>query len=199
MALVRARLPTILLAATGAVAVAAGCGDGKRAASTAPEEKADAPAKLPAGWTRVVNKRAGFTIGLPPGWIARGSRGTTLVRSFDGAVAAGISADRSDVALTQPLPAYARATFAGLRGYGRLVPGRPVPVKGAQYPTLRVSASGTFARTKVPQAITLYAIRRPGQVTYSLLFFRNAKSPAAVYTPAIAGMVRTLRATPPEF
>ncbi|HVE67811.1 MAG TPA: hypothetical protein VNB64_04445, partial [Solirubrobacteraceae bacterium] len=79
------------------VACAAGlgaCGDESPSEPPPPEERADRTGSLPAGWTRVVNRRAGFSLGIPPGWTARGARGATLVRSGDRLLAVSIAADR---------------------------------------------------------------------------------------------------------
>jgi len=187
------------LSVVACAVLAAGCGDDDAPPSTRPPERADAPASVPPGWTRVSNARSGFTLALPPGWTARGARGSTLIRSADGALGAAVSSDRSADGERQPLPAYVRATLTGLPGYRGLRTRDPVSVKGARYLTVRATGTGTFARTGVRQAITLYAIRRPGQVTYTLLFFRSAQAPGGVYAPAITTLVGSFRAMPAEF
>jgi hypothetical protein len=146
----------------------------------------------------VVNRRAGFSLGIPPGWTARGARGATLVRSGDRLLAVSITADRSPDGRDLPPELYVRRTARGLAGYRALKLGRPRPVRGARYPGASVAATGTFVRTGVRQAIRVTALRRRGQVTYSLLVFRTARAPGAVYAPAIVGMVRTFRGAPPE-
>lgn len=182
------------------VACAAGlgaCGDESPPAPPAPEERADRRGPLPAGWTRVVNRDAGFSLGIPPGWTARGGRGATLVRSGDRLLAVSITADRSPEGRDLPPEVYARRTVRGLDGYRDLRIGRPRPLRLGRYPGGVVDATGTFARTRVRQAIRAIALRRRGQVTFALLFFRTARAPARVYAPALAGMVRTFRAGPP--
>ncbi|HVE67297.1 MAG TPA: hypothetical protein VNB64_01825, partial [Solirubrobacteraceae bacterium] len=106
--------------------------------------------------------------------------------------------DRSPDGRGLPSDVYARRTARGLDGYRGLRLGRPRPVRSARYPGTVLDATGTFARTRVRQAIRVFALRRRGQVTYTLLFFRTARAPARVYAPAIAGMLRTFRAGPPE-
>jgi hypothetical protein len=197
--LVSARLVVAgLLAAAVATAAAGGCGnddDGPRQV-TQPEERADARGPLPKGWKRVVNRRAGFSVGIPPGWKARGARGATLVRSGDRLLAVSIVADRSPEGQTLPPVAYARRTARSLAGYRGLRTGPATRVRGARYPGGTATARGTFVRTRVRQVIRVVALQRRGQVTYTLLFFRAARSPGALYRPAIEGMLRTFRAQP---
>src|SRR4051794_32287873 len=85
------------LAAVSAIA-AAGCGDSDKplppVAPTQPEQT-DRPARLPGGWKRLVNRRAGFSVGIPPGWKGSGAQGATLVRSGDRLMAVSHTADRS--------------------------------------------------------------------------------------------------------
>jgi hypothetical protein len=170
-----------------------------RSGPQAPAERGDRRPPLPAGWRRVVNAQAGFSLGLPPGWSARGTRGTTLIRSADRVLAVAVSADRSEDGMSAPLPAYARRTIETLPGYVRLRHGRVAPVRRLRYSAVRVSATGTFRRTGVRQAISLIALRRPRQVTYTLAFFRNRGAPAGVYAAAIREMVATFRAQPPQY
>src|SRR6266516_3798805 len=94
----RAR-PLAALAAALAVTLGgvAGCGgsSSRPSSGTAPRETSDRRPPLPPGWRRVVNPTAGFSVGIPPGWTARGGHGATLVRSRDRALAVSIAADRS--------------------------------------------------------------------------------------------------------
>ena len=174
------------------------CGDGGSPSEPAgPPESDDPAAKLPAGWKRVVNRRAGFTVGIPPGWTARGSRGATLVRSGDRLLAASISADRSPEGQDLRPSVYVERLVRQLPGYRRLRRGRPRPVGVARYRGAFVFATGTFARTRVRQVIQAVALQRRGQVTYTLLFFRTARAPGALYRPAVTGMLRTFRARSP--
>jgi hypothetical protein len=61
-----------------------------------------------------------------------------------------------------------------------------------------VTAIGTFRRTRVRQAITLYALHRPGRVTYTLAVFRSAAIPAARYEPYLQLLLRSFRAQPAQ-
>src|SRR2546423_5891478 len=131
-----------LLAALAALAfLAAGCGSSTPArpdAANAPRETADKRPPLPAGWRRVGNRRAGVSLGIPPGWTAHGVRGATVVRSADPALAVSIAADRSGQGRTLRPRAYARRTLDALRGYGRPRIGSPQRVGGAPYPAAGV-------------------------------------------------------------
>ncbi len=188
-----------------ALAVGAACwsgcgrGDAGPATTAAALERFDPRPALPSGWRRVVNARAGFSVGVPPGWRATGVR-ATLVRSRDGAVSVGISADRSDDGQSSDsLPEYARRTLRALGGYRGLRVGTASRLSGTRYPTATARARGTFVATGVPQDILAAAIRRPGRVTFTMVFFRNARTRAAAYRPAIAGMIRSFSAQPPTF
>jgi hypothetical protein len=185
------------LAGAACAAVLGACGGSGEPAPTVAQERADRSAALPAGWQRVVNSRAGFTLGIPPGWTAQGAQGATLVRSGDRLLAVSIGADRSPDGRDLPPASYARRTATQLPGYRGLQVGRPRALRGARYPGAEVSATGTFARTRVRQAIRVVALRHGRQVTYSLLVFRTASAPASLYRAAIAGMIRTFRARPP--
>ncbi|MDX6650405.1 MAG: hypothetical protein QOJ97_2356 [Solirubrobacteraceae bacterium] len=186
------------LAGAACAAGLGACGGSEEPQRTVAQERADRRAPLPPGWRLVVNPRAGFTVGIPPGWTAQGARGATLVRSGDRLLAISIGADRSPDGRNLPPASYARRTATQLPGYRRLRVGRPRALRGARYPGAEVSATGTFARTRVRQAIQVLALRRDRQVTYSLLVFRTASAPASLYRAAIAGMIRTFRARPPQ-
>jgi hypothetical protein len=186
------------LAGAACAAGLGACGGSEEPPATVSQERPDRRAPLPPGWRLVVNPRAGFTLGLPPGWTAEGARGSTLVRSGDRLLAVSIGADRSSDGRNLPPATYARRTATQLPGYRGLRVGRPRALRGARYPAAEVSATGTFARTRVRQAIRVVAMRRNRQVTYSLLVFRTARAPESLYRAAIAGMIRTFRARPPQ-
>jgi hypothetical protein len=73
------------------------------------------------------------------------------------------------------------------------------PLRGAHYPGVRLRASGRYSSTGVRQAIEVIAIRRVMQVTYTLAAFRNARARAVIYSGAVAVMLRSFRAQPPQF
>ena len=189
----------IFLAGVACAAGAGACGDDDSGpAPPTVDERTDRPARLPAGWRRVVNSLSGFTLGIPPGWSARGAQGTTLVRSGDRVLAVSITADYSAEGRELPADAYARRTARSLAGYRGLRLGGARPLRGAHYPGATVTGRGTFSRTGVRQAIRVTVLRRRGQVSYSLIFFRTARVPGAAYRAAMAGMVRTFRARAPR-
>jgi hypothetical protein len=193
-------MPRSFAALAAALAVVlAGCGGSSQPGrANAPRETSDRRPPLPPGWRRVVNRQAGFSLGIPPGWTARGGHGATLVRSRDRALAVSIAADRSPQGRTLAPARYARRTMGALRGYRELRIGGPRRVRGAHYPAAAVAGGGTFRRTRVRQAIDAIALQRRGLVTFSLVVFRNASVAGGVYVAAVDEMVRTFRGQPPQ-
>jgi hypothetical protein len=185
--------------ALACAALVAGCGDdGAKSpgATKGPPETTDKSPRLPPRWRRVVNLRAGFTVGIPPGWTARGSTGTTLVRSNDRALGLTIDADRGDEGRELSPRQYAARVASQLRDLRRLRTGTPKPVRGMRYPTASVTASGTSISTGVPQAIVVYALSRPQRVTYSFVVFRSARTPASRYQKLLDTLLRSFTAKP---
>ena len=175
----------------------AGCGGSSSSGGSSPKETTDPPAAPLPGWLRLINDTAGFSISLPPGWTTgRSGEGSTLIRSTDRALALAGSADRSKEGAGDSPTTYAERTVRHLNGYRDLRFGHAVPVPGLRYPAARLTATGTFARTRVRQAITLYALHRPGIVTYTLAVFRSAATPAARYAPYVQAILRSFRGRP---
>jgi hypothetical protein len=143
-----------------------------------------------------VSTAGGFSLSLPPGWTTGRSAGSALIRSRDRALAVAVSADRSSDGKADPPAMYLESTVRHLSGYRDLRAGRARPMPGLRYPAARVSATGTFTRTRVRQAITLYALHRPGIVTYTLAVFRSAAIPAARYQPYLEVILRSFRGRP---
>lgn len=190
----RMQSPLVALCIIAAALVGVGCGGGSSSGGgQGPPEQSDPPARLPARWHRVINQSGGFSLGLPPGWGARNSQQSTLVRSADGALAISVAADRSDPGRSTPVDAYLRQTVTGLGGYGALSVGKPTPLPKAHYPGVRLTASGRFNRTGVRQKIDAVAERHAGVGTFTLLFFRSAKVSNKRYAATTARIVRTLR------
>jgi hypothetical protein len=182
-----------LLLAAGA----AGCGGSSSSGDSSPKEATDPPAAPLPGWTRLINDTAGFSLSLPPGWTTRrSSAGSTLIRSTDRALALAVSADRSNDGAADAPTTYVDRTVRHFNGYRNLRFGRAVLVPGLRYPAARLMATGTFARTRVRQAITLYALHRRGIVTYTLAVFRSAAIPASRYAPYVQAVLRSFRARP---
>ena len=186
-----------LLVCLALAAGAAGCGGSSSSGDSSPKETTDpAAAALPA-WTRLINDTAGFSLSLPPGWTPRRSgEGGTLIRSSDRALAVAVSADRSNDGAGDPPTTYLERTARHLNGYRSLRTGRAVRVPGLRYPAAGLTAAGTFSRTRVRQAITLYALHRPGIVTYTLAVFRSAAIPASRYAPYLQAILRSFRGRP---
>ena len=178
-------------------AAPAGCGGSSSSGDSSTKETTDPPAAVLRGWTRLINDTAGFSLSLPPGWTTRRSGdGSTLVRSKDRALAVAVSADRGGDGVNDSAATYLKRTLRNLHGYRHLRSGGTASVRGLRYPAARLTATGTFARTRVRQAITLYALHRPGTVTYTLAVFRSAATPAARYAPYLRVFLRSFRGRP---
>jgi hypothetical protein len=180
----RAVLLTACALSAGAFTVAA-LGDrsgGDQSAATEPPRRVQvAPAgpqpQLPAGWRRVRNDAGGFTVGLPPGWTARRSDRTLVLRSRDRTLAIALGADRSTPGRVATPTRYAHEAISSLRGYRDLRSSPPRRLSKSPYPGAVATATGTFRATGVRQAITLVALQRRGAATFTLLAFRSAQGP----------------------
>ena len=175
-----------------------GCGGSHAPPDRAPVERSDKRAALPKGWTRVVNRRAGFNLGIPPGWKARGGPGSTIVRSRDRALAISVTADRGADGRNLKVTSYARRSVRALRGYRDLQVGTISPLVGTRYPAAAVKAEGTFKKTGLRQAIILFVLQKRRAATFTMLFFRSARVPRDRYAAVISAIVRTLRAQAPR-
>jgi hypothetical protein len=121
------------------------------------------------------------------------------VRSRDGALALSVAADRSGDGQDDLPDEYLRRTATHLAGYRALRVEAVRRLARLRYPAAALTASGVFTRTGVRQQILIYALRRPGQVTYSVAAFRSAGVPASRYAALLDAIVRSFRARPPEF
>jgi hypothetical protein len=180
------------------IALVAGCGDKTSPRTDTPRERSDKRARLPDDWRRVVNKRAGFNLGIPPGWKARGGPGSTIVRSRDKSLAVSITADRSVQGRTLKPTIYARRTIRGLEGYRDLKIGDVTRVVDTRYPAAAVKAEGVFERTSLKQALILFALQKKRTGTFTMLVIRSARVPRDRYAAVISTMVRTLRSQAPR-
>jgi hypothetical protein len=181
----------------------AGCGgDGGDSAPARPETVQPLP-KLPGGWRHYVNRRAGFAIGLPPGWKASIVKPSSLLRSPDHLVAVSISADRTEEALATPLERYALDTRNALDDlrpsgeaplYENVNGGHPRDFK-ARYDAVAVPARGRAAKGGLPQRLLLVVIRRDSLATYPILVAANARR-GSPFRGQVPGMLRTLRGRP---
>ena len=187
---------TALLAVLIAGLAGAGCGEEDEfAGSPNPaRERSDPPAKPPAGWRTFTNRRAGFTLSVPPGWPARARRSATLIRSTDRLVAVTVGADRSEDARTVPPRRYALQTFRALPGFRSLKPAELTrKVKGSPYKSARVNGTGTLAKRRQRQQITVATFQRPRRVTYTVVAF----SAAPAHAREVDTMLASLRARRP--
>jgi hypothetical protein len=188
------RLISAIVALVGLIGLA-GCGDDEPA--PAPEhrkETVEKLPKLPPGWHRFVNRRAGFAIGRAPGWRAKRDGATTLLRSPDRLVAISISADRTGEAIEFPLGDYAREAAKALPGFHHLDVRRPHRVK-AHYNSQGVEAKGR-SKGGVRQNLLFIAMRRDHLATYAVLIASNADRKTGFYENEALRIVRTLRGRP---
>jgi hypothetical protein len=191
-----------IASALACAALTAGCGNEsvpKPAAPKAPAESRDAPPKLPRGWRRVVNLRAGFSVGIPPGWTARGETGGTLVRSSDHALTIDIASDRSDGGRESGPREYVARLVPTFPRFHKLQVGAARPVRRMRYPTATVTASGVYSPTGVRQAILVFAISRPHRVMYTISVFRAASTRASRYKQLLEALVRSFSAAPARY
>jgi hypothetical protein len=77
------RAPALLATALAFAIAGLGCGeeDEFTGSPDPATERNDPPAKPPPGWHTFANRRAGFTLSVPPGWPARARQSATLIRS----------------------------------------------------------------------------------------------------------------------
>ena len=178
-----------------------GCGgdDDQKAQREAPAaERADPPAKPPAGWRTVRNVRAGFTIAAPVPWTASTKGGRTTLRSDDRLVAIVVSADRTSPGRRLSPAQYARRTIRTVADFAGTVGRRVSRVPGSRYPSAVLTATGTVSPSNLSQRISVVIFQRPGRVSYGLLVFRNAGVKPRFNDRIIARMLRTFRAQPPS-
>jgi hypothetical protein len=161
--------------------------------ATPAPHRAERSARLPRGWKRVVDRRDGFSFGVPPGWKVQRAAAGELVRSADGALAVSVAYDRGPQGRTANLRAYAQRAARSLQGYRNLHVGPAHRVPGERHPTAAVGARGVFLKTHVRQAIFVVAVGRPRRGTFAVLSFRSARTRANRYAPELAALVRSLR------
>ena len=192
------RATALLVAALTGVALL-GCGEEDEfAGSPDPaKERNDPPAKPPSGWDTFANRRAGFTLSVPPGWRARARRSATLIRSPDRRVAITVAADRSEQARTTAPREYARRTFRALPGFRRLKAATVRRVERSPYPSARINGAGTLTDARQRQRITVAAFRRAHRVTYTVVAFSADLGHAPVHAGELDLLLASLRGRRP--
>ena len=186
------RLLSALIAIAGLVGMA-GCGGDDAVPRERPPETVDKLPKLPPGWKPYVNHRAGFAIGLAPGWSVRRGGSATLLMSPDRLVAVSISADRTTEAIEFPLDDYAEQATEALV-FNHVDAGKAHRFE-AHYNAEAVDATGR-ARSGLRQRLTFIAMRRDHVATYAVLVARNAERDTRYYEQEALRMIRTLRGRP---
>jgi hypothetical protein len=170
-----------------------GCGGGSPAPTTplAPLVRGSTrPPALPAGWTRVADRRQRLSLGLPPGWTGARLAGSLQVRSADRALALTVAVDRGASGATPS--AYVAATLSALRGYAGLRRRPARPIVDAPYPAASASATGTLQSTGVRQRIVAIALQPNDGTICSLLAFSSARTARDRYARTLADLVRTV-------
>lgn len=181
------------------IAVLAGCGEkDERIAPATVAEATDPAAPPPRGWRTYLDRRAGFSISVPPGWSARRRGAATLVRSRDRLLAVSIVADRGAEGRETTAGDYARDTIASLPGYRQLAARGVRPVDGSPYESARADGAGTRESAERRQRVTAAAFRRPGQVTYAAVAFRDARGSGRMEARRLDRLLASLRARPPQ-
>lgn len=170
-----------------------------------PTETVDPPADIPDDWERVVNRQAGFSVGIPPGWSEKRTPGGqgSVITSPDELVTVTITADRTRGALELPLDEFATRTAKALGSdvvgedqFEDLFVTSAAPFK-AEYEASAVRASGRSARTGVEELILVTVVRRPDLASYVIVSRENAEKTSDVADrDDVKQIIRSLRGRP---
>jgi hypothetical protein len=184
----------VLVSVTGALLLA-GCDLGEKdEPPPAPVEAADPPPKLPRSWSRHVDRKLGFAIGLPPHWSAKDRRRSSLLRSPDRLVAVSVSADRTEGGLAVPVEEFAERVAKALPDLKQLKADRARPFR-ARYDAAAVTAKAK-AKSGVPQRLLVVVERRDDFATYTAVVAANAKHGGHAHRDEVLRMLRSLRGRP---
>lgn len=184
------QIPTAgLLGLLAASVAAAGCGG--EGSSTKPA-RVDPPAKAPAGYRSVANRKAGFTVAVPRTWKAVQRGDATLLKAPGRLVVMTLGADRSVAGRDTPPSQYARSTLESLPGFeGSIEPGGE-QVSGTPYASGRVSGRGVIDTSPRDQQISVAALHIPGDATFTATIF------GAGSAPAVGKILASIRAAKPS-
>lgn len=170
-------------------------------------ETTDDPARIPGSWTELINREAGFSIGIPPGWTESPLDGAagSMLRSPDDLAAITITADRSRGAQELPLREFARRTAEALgsdiigserfRDLEIFAPGE----FGHRYDARAIRALGTPEGTDVRERVLVVVVRREGLATYVVVVRENDERESELADrDTVKEIIRSLRGRPPE-
>jgi len=170
--------------------------------STPPPEIADPLPKLPPRWTRTVNRKGGFALGVPPGWSRKQAAARTTLRSPGSIVVVAVTADRTDEALNADLDEFAAGVLERLEPGADQQPLTDVPAPAPGYETagavaIDEAASGQGGRAVVGRKrLEAIVVRRIALAAYPILVASDAAVKRAQLDPLVRRIVRTLRGRP---
>ncbi len=188
----------------GAIAAAAfaGCGSGSDEVTSTQRTVAETPQKpahIPKSWRREVDRRRGFSVGVPPGWKLTQRGASVLFRSPDHLLAMSLSADRNEAAFGMAPAQFARRALASLPGYRqRLKAGQPRPIGATPLQTAAVRAEGTAKGSGVRQKVEFVVLRRDRQVNFTAVVAANAKQTPGAEIDLARRVLRSVRDEPPR-
>ena len=107
------------------------------------------------------------------------------------------SADRSEPGRTLRPRRYARRAFRALPGFRKVRRTGTGRVRGSPYPSVRVDGTGTLAKRRQRQHITVAAFRRPRRVTYAVIAFAATPGGKPAYARPLNALLASLRARRP--
>jgi hypothetical protein len=118
-----------------------------------------------------------------------------LFSSPDALIAVSIAGDRTDEALSAPLPAFAHDAMTQVAGFSELRASEPRPFR-AHYPAVSVEATGKRAGGR--QRLRLIVLRPDSLAVFSLLAATTARIPVGKERKIVKRIARTVRYRPVE-
>ena len=193
------RLRLLRLAILAAL-LAAGCGSDDEPDPAPAERKEETAHELPRlerGYEEFLNRDAGIALGRPPGWSARGQGGLTTLKAPDDLVAATITVDRTDDALSGNPRDFATQTIELLPGYEKPIDSGKARSFAHRYDAAIAEGEGVAKRSGVRQRVRVVALERPGAAVVTAVVAENAERNAGAEAKQALEAVRTLRTRPP--